>query len=65
MKPGSERLKSQARRLSGKVTPWRETEMKEVRAALRKAQGDKIIAAALLGIGKTTIYRKLEKFGLR
>lgn len=53
------------RNLSGKVTPWRETEFREIRAALSKAQGDKVIAAALLGIGKTAIYRKLQKFGLK
>jgi predicted DNA-binding transcriptional regulator AlpA len=27
---------------------------------LSVAQGDKVLAAALLGIGKTTIYRTLE-----
>ena len=58
-------MRSSRRKSSGRVRPWLETERKEVRAALRKAQGDKVVAAALLGIGKTTIYRKLEKLGLR
>jgi two-component system response regulator HydG len=27
-------------------------------------QGDKLMAARLLGIGKTTLYRKLKEYGL-
>lgn len=60
MRARSERLKSQIRRLSAKVKPWRETEIKEIRRALKKAQGDKIIAAALLEIGTSKIWRKLK-----
>jgi len=29
---------------------------------LREAGGDKLIAARLLGIGKTTLYRKLKQY---
>jgi two-component system response regulator HydG len=31
---------------------------------LRQLQGDKLTAARLLGIGKTTLYRKLKEYGL-
>jgi transcriptional regulator of acetoin/glycerol metabolism len=36
-----------------------ETKRKEVKRALTMTGGDKVLAAALLGIGKTTIYRTL------
>ena len=42
------------------VRPLVETKRREVAKALSAAQGDKVLAAALLGIGKTTIYRTLE-----
>jgi len=32
--------------------------------ALEAADGDRVRAAKMLGIGKTTIYRKLKEFGL-
>jgi two-component system response regulator HydG len=31
--------------------------------ALRESAGDKLAAARLLGIGKTTLYRKLKQYG--
>ena len=33
-----------------------------IEAALDRCQGDRVKAAAMLGIGKTTIYRKLKDF---
>lgn len=42
------------------IRPLVETKRREVAKALSVAQGDKVLAAALLGIGKTTIYRTLE-----
>jgi two-component system response regulator HydG len=32
--------------------------------AIRKLGGDKLLAARLLGIGKTTLYRKLKEYGI-
>jgi len=55
----TERYLDQLRRKLG-VRPLIETKLKEVKRALSVAQGDKVLAAALLGIGKTTIYRTLQ-----
>ncbi|MCL6464739.1 MAG: hypothetical protein K6T49_09445 [Acidobacterium ailaaui] len=33
-------------------------------SALQALQGDKLAAARLLGIGKTTLYRKIKEYGL-
>jgi two-component system response regulator HydG len=31
--------------------------------AIARLNGDKLMAAKLLGIGKTTLYRKLKEYG--
>lgn len=54
-----ERYLDQLRRKLG-VRPLVETKLREVKRAVSVAQGDKVLAAALLGIGKTTIYRTLQ-----
>ncbi len=41
-----------------------ELEKQAILKALRQLQGDKLLAAKLLGIGKTTLYRKLKEYGL-
>jgi hypothetical protein len=33
--------------------------------ALEKAEGDKLLAAKMLGIGKSTLYRKLNEHSIR
>ncbi len=41
-----------------------EIEKQAILGAIRKLNGDKLLAAKLLGIGKTTLYRKLKEYGL-
>jgi len=39
-------------------------EKQAILGTIRQLNGDKLMAARLLGIGKTTIYRKLKEYGL-
>ena len=39
-------------------------EKKTILSTLSRLKGDKLLAARLLGIGKTTLYRKLKEYGL-
>jgi two-component system response regulator HydG len=48
---------------AGGITPLAQLEKKAILDALRQSGGDKLLAARKLGIGKTTIYRKLAAFG--
>jgi two-component system response regulator HydG len=41
-----------------------ELEQRAILQALEATKGDRLRAARLLGIGKTTIYRKLKEYGL-
>ncbi|HWG59835.1 MAG TPA: sigma-54 dependent transcriptional regulator [Candidatus Acidoferrales bacterium] len=45
------------------LLPLEELERRAILRALREAGGDKLAAARLLGIGKTTLYRKLKQYG--
>ncbi len=49
---------------SGAVTPLAEVEKQAILNAIRYTKGDRTIAAALLGIGRTTLYRKLKEYEL-
>jgi DNA-binding NtrC family response regulator len=44
------------------LMPLEELERRAILRALREAGGDKLAAARLLGIGKTTLYRKLKQY---
>lgn len=44
------------------VVPLEELERRAILRALRETAGDKLAAARLLGIGKTTLYRKLKQY---
>lgn len=39
-------------------------EREAILSAIRALKGDKLLAAKLLGIGKTTLYRKLKEYGI-
>ncbi len=45
------------------LVPLEELERRAIYRALRETTGDKLAAARLLGIGKTTLYRKLKQYG--
>lgn len=47
---------------SDELLPLDELERRAILRALREAAGDKLAAARLLGIGKTTLYRKLKQY---
>jgi two-component system response regulator HydG len=46
----------------GGIVPIAELEKHTILNALTQVNGDKILAARLLGIGKTTLYRKLKEY---
>ncbi len=45
------------------IVPIAEIEKQTILSAIGRVNGDKIKAARLLGIGKTTLYRKLKEYG--
>ncbi len=52
---------------NGEVTPVKtlaEMEREAILGAIRMLGGDKLQAAKMLGIGKTTLYRKLKEYGI-
>jgi two-component system response regulator HydG len=52
------------RREARALATLQELEQRAIRQAIEATQGDRLRAAKLLGIGKTTIYRKLKEYGL-
>jgi two-component system response regulator HydG len=44
------------------LVPLEALERRAILRALRETAGDKMAAARLLGIGKTTLYRKLKQY---
>ena len=46
-----------------RIVPMLEVEKQTIMAAITRLNGDKLMAAKLLGIGKTTLYRKLKEYG--
>ncbi len=47
------------------VKPLADLERDAILGAIRALNGDKLQAARLLGIGKTTLYRKLKEYGIQ
>jgi transcriptional regulator of acetoin/glycerol metabolism len=48
----------------GRIVPIAELEKRAILATLEQLNGDKLLAARMLGIGKTTLYRKLKEYGV-
>jgi transcriptional regulator with PAS, ATPase and Fis domain len=46
-----------------RILPLYELEKQAIQNAIASLSGDKLMAAKLLGIGKTTLYRKLKEYG--
>lgn len=62
----SSKKKSSASHASGgarKIVPLAVLEKQAIQNALKSVNDDKIKAARMLGIGKTTLYRKLKEYG--
>jgi DNA-binding NtrC family response regulator len=48
----------------GGIVSIAELERQAILGTIRQLKGDKLMAAKLLGIGKTTLYRKLKEYGI-
>jgi DNA-binding NtrC family response regulator len=48
--------------VQNKIVPMAELEKQTILRAIAELNGDKLQAARLLGIGKTTLYRKLKDY---
>ena len=46
------------------ILPLAEVERRAITEAIEYTKGDRTVAAAMLGIGRTTLYRKLKEYGL-
>lgn len=57
--PSSERVPDK-----DELLPLNELERRAILRTLRETSGDKLAAARILGIGKTTLYRKLKQYHL-
>jgi two-component system response regulator HydG len=49
---------------SSAIVPLAQAERQAILMTLEQVKGDKLLAARLLGIGKTTLYRKLKEYGV-
>jgi len=47
---------------TSKIVPISEMEKQTILTTIEQLNGDKLMAARLLGIGKTTLYRKLKEY---
>lgn len=50
---------------TARLTRLEEAELQQIRAALAEAGGNRVRAANLLGIGRSTLYRKIEAYEAR
>ena len=63
--PDADRSPSGAPAVSPKIIPIADLEKLSILNAIAQLNGDKLQAARLLGIGKTTLYRKLKQYASR
>jgi DNA-binding NtrC family response regulator len=54
--------KSTVKVVGPKIVPLVDIEKKAILEAIEQLHGDKLLAARMLGIGKTTLYRKLKEY---
>ncbi|HEV3041902.1 MAG TPA: helix-turn-helix domain-containing protein [Candidatus Angelobacter sp.] len=47
------------------IVPMQEVKNRAMAAAVQKTKGDVILAAWLLGIGRTSLYRNLKERGIK
>src|ERR1700686_3248563 len=50
---------------NNEILPLEELERSAILKTLRETSGDKLAAARMLGIGKTTLYRKLKQYNMK
>jgi transcriptional regulator of acetoin/glycerol metabolism len=63
--PASGSSPSQASSFVMPILPLSEMEKRAIIQALDYTKGDRVMAAHLLGIGRTTLYRKLKEYGIQ
>jgi two-component system response regulator HydG len=49
---------------AAEIVPLAVQEKQAILSTLETLKGDKLLAAKVLGIGKTTLYRKLKEYGV-
>jgi len=59
---GAVSLLSEAGNGSPRILPMAELEKQTILSTITQLNGDKLLAARMLGIGKTTLYRKLKEY---
>ena len=63
MAKSKKKASTSSRASGGKVIPLAQLEKQAILNALKVTKDDKLKAARMLGIGKTTLYRKLNEYG--
>jgi len=61
---GAATISSEASNGSPRILPMAELEKQTILTTISQLNGDKLMAARMLGIGKTTLYRKLKEYSL-
>ena len=59
-----EQIEASPEAIAPPIVSIAEMEKQAILGTIRELKGDKLMAAKLLGIGKTTLYRKLKEYGV-